>query len=103
MDNIISQETQMRLLFDVYYKECPERKIEYTAQEYNQSWIVMSGIELSYMLYKGEYQPIFMCGRYCEGYGDDVYYFKSYSECEKVWLMNESELKIYIDSLIDRW
>lgn len=99
MNKLMSQEEQMRLLFDVYYKECPSRKIEYTAQDNYQSWIVMGGIELSYMLYQGEYQPIFMCGRYCEGYSEDVYYFKSYSECEKVWHMNESELKVYIESL----
>lgn len=94
-----TKEEQMRILFQVYYRECPTRKIEYTAQEKNQSWIVMEGIELSYMMYQGDYQPIFMCARYSEVYGDDVYYFKSYAECEKVWYMDTFELDKYIKSI----
>lgn len=94
MENILSQQSQMIVLFDTYYRECPQRTIEYTAYEKNQSWIVMSGIELSFMEYQGSYQPIFMCGR-----EDEVYYFKTYSECEKVWLMDEPELKQYVESL----
>lgn len=97
--NLLSQESQMRILFDIYYEECQNRKIEYTAYENNQSWIVMGGIELSYMLYQGHYQPIFMCARHSEKFGDDVYYFQSYAECEKVWLMNETELVKYTESL----
>ena len=100
MKNLLSKEEQMRLLFDVYYEQCPKAlRIEYTASEEHQSWIVIGGIELSYMLYQGEYQPIWMCGRYCEGYGDDVYYFKTFAECEKVWFMKEDKLKKYIESI----
>jgi hypothetical protein len=92
-----SKEEQMRILFDVYNKQCNNRRIEYTAQSEEQSWIVMDGIELSWMKYQGEYQPIFMCGR---GYEvDNVYYFKTFAECEKVWLMDAIELDNYIESI----
>ena len=89
----------MELLFSLYYKQCNNRKIDYTIHEDGKSWIVMGGIEISYMLYQGEYQPIFMCARYSEEFGDDVYYFKSFEECEKVWLMNEEDLTSYINSI----
>ena len=92
-------EIQMRKLFQVYYEQCSHMKIEYATHNDKQGWIVMEGIELSWMEYQGEYQPIFMCGRYCEGYGDDVYYFKSFNECEKVWHMGEDELRSYIKSI----
>lgn len=89
----------MRILFNVYYNECMSRRISYTAQEKNQSWIVMDGIELSYMYYQGEYQPIFMCTRYSDELGDDVYFFKNYKDCEMVWNMNETELNEYVKSI----
>ena len=89
----------MMTLFNVYYNECPHRRIQYTAQSDNQCWIVMDGIELSHMMYQGEYQPIFMCNRYSEKFGDDTYYFKSYADCEKVWLMDGTELNEYIESI----
>ena len=92
-------EDKMRLLFDVYYRECQNRRIEYTACRENILWIVMDGIELSYMEYEGVYQPIFMCSRYSEVYGHDVYYFKTYAECKKVWDMDEEELTQYIKSI----
>lgn len=90
----MNNEQKMRTLFKVYYDQCPNRRIEYTAESDTQVWIVMEGIELSYMMYQGEHQPIFMCGRL-----DDVYYFKTYAECERVWHMGEDELKIYNRSL----
>jgi hypothetical protein len=89
----------MTILFDTYYEQCPHRRILYTAQSENQCWIVMDGVELSYMMYQGEYQPIFMCNRYCSEYGDDTYYFKTYAECERVWNMNENELTAYAESI----
>lgn len=92
-------ELQMRTLFNVYYQQCSHRRIEYATHNDDQCWIVMDGIELSYMMYQGEYQPIFMCSRYSERFGDDVYYFKSYAECEKVWLMEQSDLTTYIESI----
>lgn len=85
---------KMRTLFKVYYEQCPDRRIEYTEQTENQCWIVMEGIELTYMEYQGEHQPIFLCGRL-----DDVYYFKTYKECEKVWYMGEDEVLAYKKSL----
>jgi hypothetical protein len=85
---------RMRTLFKVYYDQCPNKRIEYTEQQENQCWIVMEGIELTYMEYQGEYQPIFMCARL-----DEVYYFKTYAECEKVWNMGEDEVLAYKKSL----
>jgi len=90
---------KMMTLFNVYYDQCSHRRILYTDQTDNQCWIVMDGVELSYMFYQGEYQPIFMCGRYCDKFGDDTYYFKSYAECERVWNMNETELTAYVKSI----
>jgi hypothetical protein len=99
----VSSEMQMRLLFEAYYQQCPHRKISYTASEerdgYLQSWICMNGIEMSFMMYEGEYQIIFMCSRYCEEVGNDVYYFKTYEECLKVWEMNPSELYEYVKTI----
>ena len=89
----------MATIFNVYYNECPHRRIQYTDQSDNQCWIVMDGIELSYMMYQGEHQPIFMCNRYSKKFGDDTYYFKSYADCEKVWLMDDTELNEYIESI----
>lgn len=94
-----SQIEQMRILFRIYNNQCNNRPIDYTIYDDGVSWLVMGGIELSYMLYQGEHQPIFMCLRYCEGFGDDVYYFKSFNECEKVWLMREEDLINYINSI----
>jgi hypothetical protein len=54
----------------------------------------MEGIELSYMEYHGVEQPIFMCARL-----DEVYYFKTFNECERVWYMGEEELLEYAKSL----
>lgn len=54
----------------------------------------MEGIELTYMDYQGVYQPIFLCGRL-----DEVYYFKTYSDCDKVWNMGEDEVLAYKKSL----
>jgi hypothetical protein len=54
----------------------------------------MEGIELTYMMYQGEHQPIFMCARL-----DEVYYFKTFSECNKIWHMGEDELLEYAKSL----
>jgi hypothetical protein len=85
---------KMRTLFKVYYEQCPGRKIEYTEQTENQCWIVMEGIELTYMMYQGEHQPIFMCARL-----DEVYYFKTFNECYKVWHMGEDEVLAYKKSL----
>lgn len=85
---------QMRKLFKVYYEQCPERKIEYTEQTEKQCWIVMEGIELTYMDYQGVYQPIFLCERL-----DEVYYFKTYSSCDKVSNMGEDEVLAYKKSL----
>lgn len=90
---------QMTQLFDIYYQQCPSERIFYTAQNERQSWIVMNGIELSYMMYQDSFQPIFMCTRYCEKFGDDVYYFKTFKECQKVFLMDEHELTEYVESI----
>lgn len=90
----MTNEQKMRTLFRVYYDQCPDRRIEYTAESDTQVWIIMEGIELSYMEYQGEHQPIFMCGRL-----DEVYYFKTYAECDKVWNMGEDELLAYNKSL----
>jgi hypothetical protein len=54
----------------------------------------MEGIELSYMEYQGVKQPIFMCARL-----DEVYYFKTFNECERVWYMGGDELLEYAKSL----
>lgn len=85
---------KMRTLFKVYYEQCPDRRIEYTEQTENQCWIVMEGIELTYMEYQGEHRPIFLCARL-----DEVYYFKTYSDCNKVWHMGEDEVLAYKKSL----
>lgn len=90
----MTNEQKMRTLFNVYYQECPGQRIEYTAEVGNQCWIVMEGIELSYMEYQGVEQPIFMCARL-----DEVYYFKTFNECERVWHMGEEELLEYAKSL----
>jgi hypothetical protein len=91
---------QMRILFEVYRKECDHEIIKYTDSEIRdghlQSWIVMDGIELSYMMYQGEYQPIFMCNRYTKKYGDTTYYFKNYEDCAMVWHMNEEDIEKYL-------
>lgn len=84
----------MRTLFKVYYEQCPDRRIEYTEQTEKQCWIVMEGIELTYMEYQGEHRPIFLCGRL-----DEVYYFKTYAECNRVWHMGEDEVLAYKKSL----
>ena len=90
----MTNEQMMRTLFEVYYQQCPDRKIEYTAEKGNQCWIVMEGIELTYMMYQGEHQPIFMCSRL-----DEVYYFRTFKECTIVWDMDEDELLEYAKSL----
>jgi hypothetical protein len=90
----MTNEQKMRTLFNVYYQQCPDRKIEYTEQTENQCWIVMEGIELSYMEYQGVKQPIFMCARL-----EEVYYFKTFSECDKVWHMGDDEVLAYKKSL----
>ena len=90
----MTNEQKMRALFKVYYEQCPGEKIEYTAESEGQCWIVMEGIELSYMKYQGVDQPIFMCGRL-----DEVYYFKTFNECERVWYMGEDELLEYKKTL----
>jgi len=98
-----SSEYLMSELFNVYYDQCSSERIKYTAQEMRdgfwQSWIVMDGIELSHMVYQGEPQYIFMCSRYSTEYGDDVYYFKTYEDCKKVWLMNQKQLDEYARKL----
>jgi len=86
----MTNEQKMRTLFKVYYEQCPDRKIEYTAESDTQVWIIMEGIELSFMNYQGEDQPIFMCGRL-----NEVYYFKTYAECDRIWNMGEDELTKY--------
>ena len=90
----MTNEQKMRTLFRVYYDQCPDERIEYTAESDTQVWIVMEGIELTYMEYQGVHQPIFMCARL-----DEVYYFKTYDECEKVWCMGEDEVLAYKKSL----
>lgn len=90
----MTHEEIMRTLFNVYYEQCPHQRILYTFPGTNEGWIVMEGIELAFMEYQGEYQPIFMCGRL-----DEVYYFKTYAECEKVWNMGEDEVLAYKKSL----
>lgn len=102
MKNIMSQETQMRKLFEIYYKECEGRPIGYTYHEEDKSWIVMDGIELfinSFNNEKDDYEIGFMCGRYSETFGDDVYHFKSFAKCKKVWEMEQPELDEYIASI----
>lgn len=93
----MSNELRMRKLFDVYYDQCPHMRIEFTTETEDQAWIVMQGIELTYMNYQGEHQPIFMCGRL-----DDVYYFKTYAECDRVWHMGEDEVLAYKKSLEEK-
>lgn len=100
----LTQEQQMRTLFYIYHAQCNNRHIDYTYYNDSQSGLVMSGIvmdgiELSYMLYQGNFEPIFVCQRYCESYGDDVYYFRNYADCLKVWQMDETELTRYADLL----
>jgi hypothetical protein len=90
----MNNELKMRTLFKVYYQQCMGRKIEYTSESGNQCWIVMDGIELTYMMYQGIEQPIFMCARL-----EDVYYFKTFNECEKVWYMDDNEVLEYKKSL----
>ena len=90
----MTNEQKMRTLFRVYYDQCRDKRIEFTAESDTQVWIVMEGIELTYMEYQGEHQPIFLCGRL-----DDVYYFKTYAECDKVWHMGEDEVLAYKKSL----
>lgn len=90
----MTNEQKMRTLFRVYYDQCPDKRIEYTAESDTQVWIVMEGIELTYMEYQGEHQPIFLCGRL-----DDIYYFKTYAECNRVWHMGEDEVLAYKKSL----
>ena len=93
----MSNELRMRKLFDVYYDQCPHMRIEFTTETEDQAWIVMQGIELTYMNYQGEYQPIFLCGRL-----DEVYYFKTYTECDRVWNMGEDEVLAYKKSLEEK-
>lgn len=90
----MTNEQKMRTLFRVYYDQCPDERIEYTAESDTQVWIVMEGIELSYMEYQGVKQPIFMCARL-----EEVYYFKTFSECDKVWHMGDDEILAYKKSL----
>lgn len=90
----MSNEFRMRKLFDVYYDQCPHMRIEFTTETEHQAWIVMQGVELSFMNYQGEHQPIFLCARL-----DEVYYFKTFAECNRVWHMGEDELLAYKKSL----
>lgn len=96
-------ETQMEELFNVYYEQCPHERIKYTASELRfgnmQSWIVMDGLELSYMMYQGEYRIVFMRNRYSNEHGNDTYYFSSYEECMKVHSMSDEVFNQYADSL----
>lgn len=97
-------ETQMEELFNVYYEQCPHERIKYTASELKfgnmQSWIVMmDGLELSYMMYQGEYKIVFMRNRYSTEHPDDTYYFSSYDECVKVHDMSDEVFNQYADSL----
>lgn len=96
-------ETQMEELFNVYYEQCPHERIKYTASELRfgnmQSWIVMDGLELSYMMYQGEYRIVFMRNRYSNEHGNDTYYFSSYDECMKVHSMSDEVFSQYADSL----
>jgi len=98
------KEKQEAALMEVYKAECKNREIEYITSEYRnnilQSWIVMHGIEMSYMYYKGDMRTVFMCSRYSEEFGDSTYYFNSFKECEKVWNMDELDLNKYIKSII---
>ena len=97
---------QIDLLFEVYNKQCADRKISYTASERRkgklQSWIVMDGIELSYVHNErhNKMEVLFMCNRYSDIYGDDTYYFKSFKECLVVWQMNLEEINEYTETLI---
>lgn len=99
----MNAQKQMYDLFKVYYAQCPNEQIKYTAQEerdgFLQSWIVMDGIELSHMMYQGKEEFIFMTNRYCPKYGDDTYYFKSFDECKKVWNLDAEQLEKYADKL----
>jgi hypothetical protein len=91
---------QMSTLLSIRAKECPERPItDASTDEAVNCWLVMEGIELAYINYQGTMQPMFMCGRYSEKFGDSVYFFKTYAECKRVWLMDEAELDEYITSL----
>ena len=94
---------QLEKLVKVRLTQCPERKVTYVTTEFRdgimQTWMVMDGIELSYMMYNGKYASIFMCARYSSKYGEDVYYFKTYKKCLKIWEAQDDELNSYIKSI----
>lgn len=50
-------------------------------------------------MYQGKYAPIFMCARSSDNYGDDVYYFRTYKKCLRIWEASQEELNKYIDSI----
>jgi hypothetical protein len=77
-------ESQMQLLFDVYYEQCNGRKISYTTQDHEQCWIVMDGIFLTYAHYNGIDQPMFLFTR-----DNETYHFKRFSECEFAWNLSD--------------
>jgi len=96
---------EMIKIFEAYYEQCPNERIRYTISSapredgFIQSWIVMDEIEMSYMMYQGEPQIIFMCNRYCDKYGDETYFFKTYEDCKRVYNMDEFEITKYADSI----
>ena len=94
---------QLEKLNKVRLAQCPERKVAYVTTEFRdgfmQTWMVMHGIELSYMMYQGKYAPIFMCARSSDNYGDDVYYFRTYKKCLRIWEASQEELNKYIESI----
>lgn len=94
---------QLEKLAKVRLLQCPTRKVSYVTTEFRdgfmQTWMVMDGIELSYMMYQGKYTPIFMCSRWSDKYGDDTYYFRTYKKCLKIWEANDAELNAYIKSI----
>ena len=97
----LSKYEQMELLFNVYYNECPSERIRYTdsvvrQDGYYQSWIVMKDIELSFMLYQGRYQAVFMFNR-----DNETYYFNNYQRCREVFDMDDDEFSKYIDTIIN--
>lgn len=94
---------QLEKLVKVKAAQSPKRKVDYVTTEFRdgqmQTWIVMNGIELSYMIYQGKYASIFMCSRCSDKHGDVTFYFRTYKKCLKVWDANEEELNAYIESI----
>jgi len=92
----------LNILIKVKALQCPKRKVEYVTSEVRngllQTWMVMDGIELSYMMYQDSYQPIFMCNR-CADELDETYYFNTYAECLKIWEASNEELNTYLKSI----